>query len=199
MAVAELTQLVVFRTHLSAESFTSTWRPVASGFLGQGLSTIALAAFDPARADGIGFVSRNTWPEPAYRRAFPGGLAADGGGGAVQVEQAGVFTVHGRGAEPVATARPALDLALVLLRLHDADSADVVADALLAALEDDPARQMVAYRGVQRTQRFHVAATVHGAADTSAAAAALETATSAAPEVASALVLRGREILSMPS
>ena len=199
MTDRELAQLVLFRTRLDADAFLATWRPFAAGFLAEGLGTITLAGF-PDGEDGIAFVSRNTWPEAAYRRAFPGGLAADGGGGAVAVAQGGVFSVHPAGAEPVAEARPDLDLCLALLALDDHEEADMAVAAVLAALADDPGRHVVVYRGEHASQRYHLAVTVHGPQGSGAAsAAALRAATSASLGVARAVVLAGRELLSMTS
>lgn len=198
MAVAELTQLVVFRTDLPVDRFTATWRPFASGFLAEGLSTITLASFADDRPDGIAFVSRNTWPEAAYRRAFPGGLAADGAGGAVAAAQGGVFTVHPAGGEPVASARPDLDLSLSLLHLSDPAQCDDVVAAVLAAATADPTRHVVAYRAAHPEQRYQVAVTVHGPAGTGiGSTAALDAATAACPAVAHAVSLTGRELLSL--
>lgn len=210
VTAGELTQLVAFHTDLPADRFTSTWRPVASGFLAQGLGTITLAEFAAARGAGPDggagpgtaaprFLSRNTWPEPAYRRAFPDGLAADAGGGPVAVRQAGVFTVHPAGGRPTATARPDRDLGITLLRLTDPARADSALDALAAALPTDPAHEVVLYRGVHPAQRFHVAVTVHAPAGGGAdIAEALRCAVRACPvDTAPGLFLSGRELFSL--
>lgn len=200
MAVGELTQLVIFRTDLPVVRFTATWRPVAEGFLAAGLSTITLATFAGGSQDGVAFVSRNVWPEGDYRRAFPQGLAADGAAGAVSVTQAGVFSVHPGGGEPIATARPDRDLSMALLHLTHPAQSDAAIEAVLAATPADPSRHVVVYRGVHPAQRYHVAVTVHGPAGTGVnSTAALRAATAACPAVAHGVLLSGHELMTMAS
>ena len=194
MTDGDLVQLVAFRTRLPADQFTSAWRPIASGFLDAGLGTITLASFDDAE-DGTAFLSRNTWPADAYRRAFPGGLAADGAAGPVSVRQAGVFAPLDGGGRPVAEARPDLELSLALVRVPDAHDRPAVVAAALAAV---PGGDAVAYLGAASGQRYDVALTVHGARGTGAsAAAALRSALAAFAGVDHSVVLSGRELLSL--
>lgn len=180
MPRTDLTQFVVFRTDLAADRFLATWRPIASTFLAAGLETITLAAFDPAAHDGIGFVSRNTWPEEAYRRYFGDGGATDGGGGPVVVEQAGVFTVAPGSPAPVAAARPDTDLTLALLPTRGHGPAH-------------PDDRAVVYRGARPDQRFDAAVMLHappgsGTTDAERLRAGLRP---------GAVVLSGVEVLSL--
>lgn len=193
MTDGALTQLVVFHTRLGADTFTQTWEPTARAFLANGLSVITLAELDSEESDGIGFVSRNTWPAADYYRAFPSGLAADGRGGAITVRQGGVFSVHPVSPPPVAAARPDADLTLGLLAVADLSEADRLADALLAALHADPAQHPVVYQAESSRQRYAAAVTVHGPRGTGAETAAFVRDVMPAQGV----VLSGRELLSL--
>ncbi len=194
MPAPEVTQLVAFTTDLPPDRFLPRWQPFAAGFLQAGLRTITLAGF--GGDSGFAYVSRNTWPAADYRRAFPSGLAADGAAGPVSVRQAGVYSVHPASGEPVAEARPDLDLTLALVAVPDpARIADVVAAALASASAGD----VVAYRAESPAQRYQVAVTVHGPAGTGTADAdALRAAFEASP-VARPMILSGRELLTLTS
>lgn len=198
MTETELTQFVVFTTALPADRFVETWRPFAAGFLAAGLGTITLASFADGVEDGIAFVSRNTWPEADYRRAFPGGLAADAGGGPVAVRQAGVFAVDPAGEQPIPTASGDQDLSLALIQLPDPSAVDAVVAAALAAVPAGGASRRVAYRGATPGQRYQAAVTVHGPSGTGAAtSAALRASLAARSDVGGSIVVTGREVLSL--
>ncbi len=200
VAAAQLTQFVLFHTHVPRARFTALWQPTAAGFLASGLSTITLAEVAHDSAGGIAFVSRNTWPAAAYERVFPGGRAADGAGGPVTVRQGGVYSVHPDGGMPIATARPDLDLSLALLQTADLDEAGTAIADVLAGAPGEPSRHVVAYRAEHRSQRYQVAITVHGPVGSGPdSTSALMAATSACPTVIGGIFLTGRELFALPS
>lgn len=200
MAASQLTQFVLFDTDMSRARFTGLWQPTAAGFLARGLSTITLAEVAHGSSGGIAFVSRNTWPTAAYGQSFPGGLAADGAGGPVTVRQGGVYSVHSDGGMPIATARPDLDLSLVLLQTADLDEAGAAISDVLAGAQRGPSHHVVAYRGEHRSQRYQVAITVHGPLGSGPdSTSALMASTSACPTVIGGIFLTGRELFALPS